>query len=86
MESLVEITSRKGCQLLIIKRVYRGSSSSILLVTLLEHPLLVLVTSILSIMYNAFIHSLGCLSTLIGLTISVCLLYLLGISISLNEY
>ena len=83
MESLVEITSSKGCQLLIIKRVHRGS---ILLVTLLEHPLLVLVTSILSIMYNAFIHSLGCLSTLIGLTISVCLLYLLGISVPLNEY
>ena len=55
MESLVEITSSKGCQLLIIKRVHRGSSSIILLVTLLEHPLLVLVTSILSIMQNAFI-------------------------------
>ena len=54
MESLVEITSSKGCQLLIIKRVHRGSSSIILLVTLLEHPLLVLVTSILSIMHNAF--------------------------------
>ena len=57
MESLVEITSSKGCQLLIIKRVHRGSSSSILLVTLLEHPLPVLVTSILSIMHNAFIAS-----------------------------
>ena len=49
MESLVEITSSKGW-----KRVHRGS---ILLVTLLEHPLLVLVTSILSIMRNAFIAS-----------------------------
>ena len=57
MESLVEIASSKGCQLLIIKRVHRGSSSIILLVTLLEHPLLVLVTSILSIMHNAFIAS-----------------------------
>ena len=52
MESLVETTSSKGCQLLIIKRVHRGS---ILLVTLLEHPLLV--TSILFIMHNAVIAS-----------------------------
>ena len=83
MESLVEITSSKGCQLLIIKRVHRGSSSSMsnfigtpFTCTRHVHPL----------HHAQCIHSLGCLSTLIGLTISVCLLYLLGISVSLNEY